>query len=108
MRLSHRRKRASKHGLYWPSRTKQARERIEAAAESILKVASALQAVIDAPPPENKAAQALRNFGESLARFGNGIKSWFMNRDTSQKEVNATGDGHSIKNLALTPQNDKI
>ncbi|POC58480.1 hypothetical protein CRN37_09445 [Vibrio vulnificus] len=86
MRLSHRRKRASKHGLYWPSRTKQARERIEEAAAFTLKVASALQAVIDAKHPENKAAQALRNFGESLVRFGNGIKSWLMNRDTSQRE----------------------
>ncbi|MGF1884221.1 hypothetical protein [Vibrio splendidus] len=108
MRLSHRRKRASKHGLYWPSRTKQARERIEAAAESTLKVASALQAVIDIKDPANKAAQALRDFGKSLVRFGNGIKSWLINRDTSQKEVNGIGDGHNIKNLALTPQNDKI
>ncbi|HCG7534073.1 TPA: hypothetical protein ACGVAU_004405 [Vibrio vulnificus] len=85
MRLSHRKKVASKHGIYWPSRTKQARERIEAAAASTLKVASSLQAVVDAKHPENKAAQALRNFGESLVRFGNGIKSWLMNRDASQR-----------------------
>ncbi|MGR5165185.1 hypothetical protein ACPV4X_25175 [Vibrio owensii] len=107
MRLSHRRKRASKRGLYWPSRTKQQRMVKEAMIKLELKTAqvSVQLGVIGAAV--DKACKGISKAAGVMALALKGMFS-LPNSDASQKEVNATGDGHNIKNLALTPQNDKI
>lgn len=105
MRLSHRRKRASKHGLYWPSRTKQARERREARARLAVKAAQVAGQVSAIVAAANQFAQACHAAARGIAE---GVKTWILKRDSSQQSVNALRDGHTIKNLVFTPQNDKI
>lgn len=107
MRLSHRRKRASKHGLYWPSRTKQQRLVKEAMIKVELKTAQVsvqigvLSAAFD---------KACKGVSRAAGLMGLALKAMLSqsNSDASQREVNTIGDGHNIKNLALTPQNDKV
>lgn len=105
MRLSHRKKVASKHGLYWPSRTKQARERREARARLAVKAAQVAGQVSAIVAAANHLAQACHAAARGIAE---GVKTWILKRDTSQQDVSAQRDGHKVKILVKAPQNDKI
>lgn len=108
MRLSHRKKVASKHGIYWPSRTKQARERREARAKLAVKTAQVAGQVSAFVAAANQMAQALSAAARGIAEGINGVKTWMLKRDPSQQNANVLRDGHTVKILAKAPQNDKI
>ncbi|EGR2774145.1 hypothetical protein V6956_004577 [Vibrio parahaemolyticus] len=108
MRLSHRRKRESKRGLYWPSRTKQARERREAMQRYVIKVARVAAETTAFASAVNQVVQACHAMRRGMEEVAKGIKTWLLPRDTSQQSVSAHRDGHAVTILVKTPQNDKI
>ena len=99
MRLSHRKKVASKHGIYWPSRTKQARAHREA-----IKIARSSTAFSSAV---NHVVQICHAMRRGMQEASKGLKAWLLSRDSSQQKVNALCKGHTVKISALTPRNDK-
>lgn len=107
MRLSHRKKVASKQGIYWPSRTKQARERREALAKLAVKTAQVAGQVSAIVAAANQMAQALGAAARGIAEGIKGVKTWMLNRDPSQHNAKVLRDGHTVKISALTPRNDK-
>ncbi|NAW78337.1 hypothetical protein CAG61_08455 [Vibrio sp. V34_P3A8T189] len=107
MKLSHRKKVASKHGIYWPSRTKQARELREAQAKLAVKIAQVFSQEISIFTAANQMAQALSAFVSGVAQGIKSVKAWMLNRDESQQNANALHDGRTVKILAKTPRKDK-
>ncbi len=108
MRLSHRKKVASKHGLYWPSRTKQARERREARAKLAAKAAQVAGQVSAFSAAAIQFAQVFNSAVRGIAEGIKGVKTWMLKSDVSQRKVNSPCDGHTGKILIKAPQNDKI
>lgn len=108
MRLSHRKKVASKHGLYWPSRTKQARERREARAKLAAKAVQVAGQVSAIVAYANQLAQAFHSAARGIAEGIKGVKTWMLKSDVSQRKVKLPCDRHTGKILIKTPQNDKI
>jgi hypothetical protein len=108
MRLSHRRKRASKRGLYWPSRTKQARERREAKARAIVEFMEHGRKVSAMATAAANLGMALQQLGNVAKRKVEEIKSWLLPRDASHQKVSALCNGHTVTILVKTPQSDKI
>ncbi|MBE3914901.1 hypothetical protein HJ155_23200 [Vibrio parahaemolyticus] len=108
MRLSHRKKVASKHGIYWPSRTKQARERREAMQRYAIKMARVVAETTAFASAVNQVVQACHAMRRGMQEAAKGIKTWLLPRDSSQQNVSAQRDGHTVKILVKAPQNDKI
>lgn len=108
MRLSHRKKVASKHGLYWPSRTKQARERREARAKLAAKAVQVAGQVSAFAAVASQLAQSVASATRAMVEGAKGLKTWLISRDTSQRKVKLPCDRHTGKILIKAPQNDKI
>ncbi|NNN82164.1 hypothetical protein [Vibrio sp. 11-4(1)] len=108
MRLSHRKKVASKHGLYWPSRTKQSRERREARAVLAVKSATVVAQVSVVVAAGQQFAQAIASATRAMVKGANELKTWLINRDSSQRKVNSPRDSHTGKILIKAPQNDSF
>lgn len=108
MRLSHRKKVASKHGNYWPSRTKQARERREARERLAVNMVQASAAVSAFAVAAQQFAQAIASATQSVIEGAKEIKTWLINRDSSQRKVNSPHDSHTGKILIKAPQNDSF
>lgn len=104
MRLSHRKKVASKQGIYWPSRTKQAREQREAMQRYAIKIAQSSTAFYSTV---NHVVQVCHAMRRGIQEASKELKAWLLPRDSSQQKVNALCKGHAVKISALTPRNDK-
>ncbi|HHX8487648.1 TPA: hypothetical protein ACVO3E_004282 [Vibrio diabolicus] len=108
MRLSHRKKVASKHGNYWPSRTKQARERREARERLAVNMVQASATVSAFAVAAQQFAQAIASATQSVIEGAKEIKTWLINRDSSQRKANSPRDSHTGKILIKAPQNDSF
>lgn len=97
MRLSHRKKVASKHGNYWPSRTKQARERREARERLAVNMVQTSATVSAFAVAAQQFAQAIASATQSVIEGAKELKAWLINRDSSQPKVKVVCDESQIK-----------
>ncbi len=102
MRLSHRRKRASKHGRYWPARTQQARSR----AQSIqFQAFFAVRASAEIHSMLARFNAALAEMCRGAATAAEKLRTWLLPRDASQSGASQphAGTGKIVIHL---PQKD--
>ncbi|KYO58421.1 hypothetical protein AU461_23170 [Vibrio parahaemolyticus] len=107
MRLSHKKKVASKHGLYWPTRTKQARERREALQRYVAKVVSVSADTAAFVSAVGQAVEACKAMCRGVQHAAKEMVSWLLPRDPSQVKPTLASDGHTEKICLAAPRNVK-